>query len=79
MDKTEKQIEDFCLFLAEKPIFIYVSTESMEDAFRMFTILNNRGVPLTNADILKSVNIGAIKQRNQQQKYALIWENIESD
>ncbi len=77
-EKNEKQIEEFGEFIAEKPVFIYVSTESMEDAFRMFTILNNRGVPLTNADILKSINIGVV-DKNNQEKYAQIWETIESD
>ncbi|CAA0165639.1 conserved hypothetical protein [Tenacibaculum maritimum] len=77
-NKTSSEIEDFGVFIAEKPVFIYVSTESMEDAFRMFTILNNRGVPLTNADILKSINIGLIHEE-EQEKYALIWEDIESD
>jgi len=77
--KTDNQIEDFGIYIAEKPIFIYVSTESMEDAFRMFTILNNRGLPLTNSDILKSINIGKISNEKDQQKYALIWEKIESD
>lgn len=78
LDKNSTEIENFGEFIAEKPVFIYVSTESMEDAFRMFTILNNRGVPLTNADILKSINIGLIAE-NDQEKYAQIWENIESD
>ena len=77
-DKNSTEIENFGEFIAEKPVFIYVSTESMEDAFRMFTILNNRGVPLTNADILKSINIGLIEE-SEQEKYAQIWENIESD
>jgi len=77
-DKSDNEIEGFGEFIAEKPVFIYVSTESMEDAFRLFTILNNRGIPLTNADILKSINIGII-EKNSQEKYAQIWENIESD
>ncbi|CAM1359054.1 conserved hypothetical protein [Tenacibaculum litopenaei] len=77
-NKSSTEIENFGEFIAEKPVFIYVSTESMEDAFRMFTILNNRGVPLTNADILKSINIGFI-ENSEQEKYAQIWENIESD
>ncbi len=78
LDKETEQIENFGVFIAEKPIFIYVSTESMEDAFRMFTILNSRGVPLTNADILKSLNIGDVKE-SEQESYAQIWESIESD
>ncbi len=76
--KPPEEIEGFGEFLAEKPIFISVSTESMEDAFRMFTILNNRGVPLTSADILKSINIGIIDKKLQD-TYAATWEKIESD
>jgi hypothetical protein len=78
-DKETKQIEGFGVFLALKLIFIYVSTESREDAFRMFTILNNRGIPLTSADILKSTNIGAIPTIKEQEKYAKKWEEIEGN
>lgn len=77
--KETKQIEGFGVFLALKLIFIYVSTESIEDAFRMFTILNNRGIPLTSADILKSTNIGAIPTVKEQEKYAKKWEEIEGN
>ena len=78
-DKETKQIEGFGVFLALKLIFIYVSTESREDAFRMFTILNNRGIPLTSADSLKSTNIGAIPTIKEQEKYAKKWEEIEGN
>lgn len=78
-DKETKQIEGFGVFLALKLIFIYVSTESREDAFRMFTILNNRGIPLTSADILKSTNIGAIPTVKEQEKCAKKWEEIEGN
>ncbi|MBN1415648.1 MAG: DUF262 domain-containing protein [Bacteroidales bacterium] len=77
-EKESDELEKFGVFIAEKPIFIYVSTVSMEDAFRMFTILNNRGVPLTSGDILKSKNIGIIDDTNQE-KYAKKWEDIEND
>jgi uncharacterized protein with ParB-like and HNH nuclease domain len=59
-DKNDSEMEGFAKFLGLKAVFIYVSTESMEDAFRMFMILNNRGLPLSNTDILKSINIGAM-------------------
>ena len=55
---VEKQehidLQLFVKFIFNKALFIYVSTDNTEDAFRLFTILNNRGIPLTNADILKS-------------------------
>jgi len=49
--KEKDDLEEFAVFFPFKCIFIYVSTEGREDAFRLFTILNNRGVPLANADI----------------------------
>ncbi|MEJ8546409.1 DUF262 domain-containing protein [Brevibacillus borstelensis] len=67
----------FVRFIFNKALFIYVSTENTEDAFRMFTILNNRGIPLTNADILKSQNIGALSSEREVNKYAKVWEEIE--
>lgn len=70
-------LEEFIKFIFNKAIFIYVSTENTEDAFRLFTILNNRGIPLTNADILKSQNIGALSNEKEKNKYAKIWEEIE--
>lgn len=75
-DKND--LEEFSTFFPMKSIFIYVSTESREDAFRLFTILNNRGIPLTNADILKSMNVGEISDA-QQEKYARLWEEIEKN
>ncbi|KKH99102.1 hypothetical protein EO95_17150 [Methanosarcina sp. 1.H.T.1A.1] len=72
-----EEIESFSKFLVKNVVFIYVATSNREDAFRLFTILNNRGIPLTNADILKSENIGEIDAKNQP-KYARMWENIEN-
>lgn len=67
----------FIKFIFQKAIFIYVSTENSEDAFRMFTILNDRGLPLTNSDILKSQNIGALSVPKDVTKFATMWEEIE--
>lgn len=75
-DKDNEEIKDFAEFLGVKLVFIYVSTESKEDAFRMFTILNNRGISLTSADILKSMNIGEVPNE-EKNKYAKKWEEIE--
>lgn len=75
--KQDHGLEEFVKFIFNKALFIYVSTENTEDAFRLFTILNNRGIPLTNADILKSQNIGVLPTEKEKNKYAKIWEEIE--
>lgn len=77
--QSELDLEEFIRFIFNKAMFIYVSTDNMEDAFRLFTILNDRGIPLTNADILKSQNIGALESEKDVQKYAKIWEEIEGN
>ena len=73
-----EDIFEFAKYINKKALFIYVSTSNTEDAFRMFTILNDRGIPLTSADILKSENIGALDSDKEKQKYAQLWEDIEA-
>ena len=73
----KEKLEEFVIFLLNKALFIYVSTDNTEDAFRLFTILNDRGIPLTSSDILKSTNIGQIK-KDELKKYSKIWEEIEA-
>lgn len=77
-EKPSLEIVKFAQYVVSKIVMIYVSTDNREDAFRLFTILNNRGIPLTNADILKSINIGAIPDERENKRYALLWEKIES-
>ncbi len=80
-DEKNGQIkpEDYLKFLLNNVLFIYVSTENLEDAFRLFTILNDRGMPLRNSDILKSINLGALQTDQEKKKYASLWENAESE
>lgn len=78
-DKGEQQIDRFAQYLFRNVVFIYVSTENREDAFRMFTILNNRGLPLTSSDILKSANIGEISDPYESRQYAQSWEVMEGE
>lgn len=77
-DGRIENIDEFAKFLSKKIVFIYVATSNQEDAFKLFTILNNRGIPLTNADILKSINIGIVNEK-ERPKYAKAWEDVEND
>jgi len=66
-------------FLLNKVLFIYVATQDLDDAFRLFTILNDRGVPLRNSDILKSMNLGALEKDSDKTRYAKLWEEAEGE
>jgi uncharacterized protein with ParB-like and HNH nuclease domain len=76
----DKQIspEGLLKFLLNKVLLIYVATHDLEDAFRLFTILNDRGVPLRNSDILKSLNLGPLEREPEKTRYAKLWEEAES-
>lgn len=75
---SEQELERFAKHLFNNVIVIYVASEELEDAFRLFTILNSRGIPLTNADILKSLNLGLVSNERESVKIAEQWEDIES-
>ncbi len=77
-DFSEGELRQFAIFLFNQVIVIYVASESMEDAFRLFTILNDRGIPLSNSDILKSLNIGALPERQRAYR-AREWEQWEAE
>lgn len=70
--------EQLLKFLLNNVLLIYVATQALDDAFRLFTILNDRGVPLRNSDILKSLNLGELESEKDKAKYAQLWEDAES-
>lgn len=72
-------LSDFYSFICQKVLMIYVSTENLDDAFRLFTILNDRGMPLRNSDILKATNLGALTDTADKERYAKLWEEAEGD
>jgi hypothetical protein len=71
--------DQFVRYLLNNALFIYVATEDLDDAFRLFTILNDRGIPLSNSDILKARNLGAITGENDRGKWAEYWEEVEGE
>jgi len=71
------QLKEFVSHLRNRVLLIYVATESLDDAFRLFMILNDRGVPLRNSDILKSMNLGELDQDKDKIRYAKLWEDAE--
>jgi uncharacterized protein with ParB-like and HNH nuclease domain len=71
--------EGLLKFLLNNVLFIFVATQDLDDAFRLFTILNDRGVPLRNSDILKSLNLGELEKESDKTKYAKLWEDAENE
>ena len=78
LQKHLDSLNQYATFMFMHVLLIYVSSENLQDAFQMFTVLNNRGVKLSNCDILKAENLKEIHDERQQQQYAREWEDMES-
>ena len=72
------KIDVFFPYLRSNVLMIYVSADELEDAFRLFTVMNSRGVKLRNSDILKANNLGKIKDDTKRLDCAKKWEETES-
>ena len=68
---------EFVEYLLNKVLMIYVSTQDFADAFRLFTVLNDRGVQLRSSDILKTKNLAAIDNPKERNECAAFWEDAE--
>ncbi|MFC6603889.1 DUF262 domain-containing protein [Ectobacillus funiculus] len=55
---------------------VVVSTPNFDSAFRIFTVLNDRGLDLMPSDILKARVIGDIP-KNEHDQYTNKWEEVE--
>lgn len=75
---ANSSIDDFFPYLRSNVLMIYVSADELEDAFRLFTVMNSRGVKLRNSDIIKADNLGQIKDSTKRLEYAKKWEDTES-
>lgn len=51
---TEDQLKLFANYLLQKVHVVFVTTSSLASAYRLFNVLNTRGMPLSNADIIKN-------------------------
>lgn len=70
---------DLLSYFQQYVILIYVASAELEDAFRLFTVLNNRGIKLRSSDILKAQNLKEVSDTEKQKKYAKIWEELEDE
>lgn len=63
-------------YIARRCYLVVVAASDQESAFRIFSVLNSRGLDLSPADILKADIIGALPAA-EQDDYTEMWEDIE--
>jgi hypothetical protein len=80
LEKLQQLSEEQCFrltqFIITGCLLVVVSTPDMDSAYRIFSVLNDRGMDLSHTDILKSDIIGKIPE-DQQEEYNRRWEDTE--
>ena len=77
---TEEERASLLSFLAYKCSMVVISTPNFESAYRIFSVLNDRGLDLFPSDILKAKILGDIRKSGGEAKskeYATKWTSLE--
>lgn len=73
----ENDLLKFTQFILTRCFLVVVSTPNQESAFRVFSVMNSRGLDLLPTDIIKSMTIGKLL-KDEEQKYTEKWEELEN-
>ena len=64
-------------FMIQRCFLVVVETSNQHFAYRIFSVMNDRGLNLSPTDILKADIIGSITDESERETYTEIWETIE--
>jgi len=75
---TEAQRRRLATFMLTRCVLVVVSSPDLDSAYRIFSILNNRGLDLSHTDILKAEIVGQLPP-DLSEEYSEKWEDAEND
>lgn len=75
---TETERLKIAQFIVTRCYLVVVATPDLNSAFRIFSVLNTRGLDLSATDILKAQVVGGISDSSRK-IYTQRWEDIEED
>lgn len=73
---SDSDMINLATYISKRCYLVVVSTADFDSAYRIFSVLNDRGLDLSHSDILKADIIGLIPD-DKQTSYGEKWENIE--
>lgn len=74
----ESQKQALASFLLAQCVVVVVSSPDLDSAYRIFSVMNDRGLDLSHTDILKAEIIGAL-DKGSEWEYATKWEEAEDE
>ena len=76
-DEPASEVAELAKYLLQQCFLIVVSTPDSDSAFQIFAVLNDRGLDLTFADIVKNELVGGITDPGSQEVATKAWEDAE--
>jgi hypothetical protein len=76
-DEPPAEVSTLAKYLLQHCFLIVVSTPDSDSAFQIFAVLNDRGLDLTFADIIKNELVGGITEPAVQEVATKAWEDAE--
>ncbi|TGP86408.1 DUF262 domain-containing protein [Mesorhizobium sp. M2D.F.Ca.ET.223.01.1.1] len=77
-DLSDDQRRRLTMYIAQRCYLVIVAASDQDSAFRIFSVLNSRGLDLSPADVLKAEIIGALPV-DKQEPYTQKWEDLEDE
>ncbi len=74
---SSESTKGFIAFLLQRCFLVAVSTPSQQSAFRVFSVMNSRGLDLQPTDIIKADIIGKLATDKERDEYNERWEDME--
>ncbi|CAL2086561.1 DUF262 domain-containing protein [Tenacibaculum sp. 190524A05c] len=81
-EKTEAEninIEGFIIWFYENVVLAVITCPSQDSAIQIFNVLNDRGMPLSSIDILKSSLMVKLSNKEDMKAFKTKWEGINSN
>jgi Protein of unknown function DUF262/Protein of unknown function (DUF1524) len=80
LDKSQQVLKLFANYVLTKVYVVFVTTYSWHSAYRLFNVLNARGIPLSNADLIKNTLFGQLgAQTNRSNELEERWLELEEE
>jgi hypothetical protein len=76
---AQEERQELVTFLLNRCVLVVVTTESRAAALRIFRVLNDRGLDLSNADVIKADLLGKFKDSEEIAHQAARWREFETD
>lgn len=78
-DKDELELKSLSKYILHNVFVVFVQTDNFTSSFRLFNVLNNRGLPLSNADLIKNALFDAASSENKDpSQVEKAWADIEN-